>query len=323
MTRQTIRFSSRSAAALDRRQTLKLGTAALALIGLPPRLAAAALKAGTLGPPAPFSFDRLAEEAADLASRPYADQGERDSAILDAIDYDAFNGITFRRDASLWGDGEGPFPVRFFPLGRYARLPVRILVVENGQAREVRYSPDYFSFSPDNPFARLPEDAGFAGFRVMNRGRETDWLAFLGAAYFRSAGELDQYGLSARGVAVDTAMPTPEEFPRFTRFYLESAAGEPDTLIISTLMDGPRITGAYRMVTTHRGKVTMEIDAQLFCRAPIGRLGAAPLTSMFWYSETRRPPGADYRPEIHDSDGLALWTGAGERIWRPINNPPR
>jgi glucans biosynthesis protein len=29
----------------------------------------------------------------------------------------------------------------------------------------------------------------------------------------------------------------------------------------------------------------------------------------------------DWRPEVHDSDGLALWTGSGERIWRPLNNP--
>src|SRR5258708_8594519 len=44
---------------------------------------------------------------------------------------------------------------------------------------------------------------------------------------------------------------------------------------------------------------------------------------MYWYSETVKPTAVDWRPEVHDSDGLAMWTGKGERIWRPLNNPPR
>ena len=31
---------------------------------------------------------------------------------------------------------------------------------------------------------------------------------------------------------------------------------------------------------------------------------------------------ADWRPEIHDSDGLAVWNGRGEHLWRPLLNPP-
>jgi glucans biosynthesis protein len=66
----------------------------------------------------------------------------------------------------------------------------------------------------------------------------------------------------------------------------------------------------------------MEIDNQLHLRRDVARFGITPLTSMFWFSETIKPTAADWRPEIHDSDGLALWTGTGERIWRPLNNPP-
>ena len=44
---------------------------------------------------------------------------------------------------------------------------------------------------------------------------------------------------------------------------------------------------------------------------------------MFWYDETNRRQARDWRPEIHDSDGLAILTGAGEHIWRPLNDPPQ
>jgi glucans biosynthesis protein len=66
----------------------------------------------------------------------------------------------------------------------------------------------------------------------------------------------------------------------------------------------------------------MDVQAQLFIRSDIAQLGIAPLTSMYWFGENDRRHATDWRPEIHDSDGLALWTGKGERIWRPLMNPP-
>ena len=66
----------------------------------------------------------------------------------------------------------------------------------------------------------------------------------------------------------------------------------------------------------------MNVHADLFARADIERLGVAPLTSMYWYSESNYGKRTDWRPAIHDSDGLALWTGVGERIWRPLADPP-
>src|SRR5690606_36904946 len=141
--------------------------------------------------------------------------------------------------------------------------------------------------------------------------------------YFRSSGELDQYGPSARGSAVDTAMPTPEEFPAFTHFWIEPDAGAGESLTIYARHDGPGSTDAYRTHAVREKKVVMDVEAELYPRRAIGRLGIAPLTSMFCYSETNRHVAADWRPEIHDSDGLALWTGTGERLLRPLANPPQ
>ena len=154
------------------------------------------------------------------------------------------------------------------------------------------------------------------------RGKETDWLAFQGASYFRTSGEDNQYGASARGIAINTAMPEPEEFPRFVEFWLEEPNVDAPSITIYALLDGPSITGAYRFEAVKGRGAIIDISADLYARTDIDRLGIAPLTSMFWYGENDRRYATDWRPEIHDSDGLAMWTGVGEHIWRPLINPP-
>jgi len=185
----------------------------------------------------------------------------------------------------------------------------------------VLYSPELFNYGKADFARTLPPDLGFAGFRVMYAPGEPDWLAFLGASYFRSSGETRQYGLSTRGLAIDTAMPWPEEFPRFTNFWLEPHRN-PEGVVIHAMLDSPSVTGAYKITATRPGKgVITDVEATIFARKDVARLGIAPLTSMYWYGKTNRRQATDWRPEIHDSDGLAMWTGAGERIWRPLNNP--
>jgi glucans biosynthesis protein len=204
---------------------------------------------------------------------------------------------------------------------------VRIYAVEQGMARELLYSPDYFDMPADSIARQLPPNAGFAGFRFRGSRHRADWqtkdwVAFAGASYFRAIGALDQYGLSARGVCVNTVLPTGEEFPDFVAFYLESAPDEDQPAMVHALLDGPSLSGAYRFALRRTTGVIMDVEAALFIRRDIQKLGIAPLTSMFWYAEYDRGLMVDWRPEVHDSDGLALWTGRGERIWRPLNNPP-
>ena len=276
----------------------------------------------TLGPPQPFSFEAVRQQAQQLARQPYQAAPLPQAETIDKIDYDAHLEIQHRLEAALWRGGQGPYPVRFFHLGRLFPSPVKIHTVDDGLAREVLYSSRQFHFGNADFAQGLPDDLGFAGFRVLHApGEERDWLAFLGASYFRSAGELDQYGISARGIAVDTGLPNTEEFPRFTHFWLEPAP-DPQALMIYALLDGPSLTGAYRFQAIRHQRVIIDVEAALFFRKDIQRLGIAPLTSMYWFSETNHQPSWDWRPEVHDSDGLALWTGTGERIWRPINNPP-
>lgn len=290
---------------------------------LPATARAAAADPGKLifGGPEPFSFDRLKSQAAEMAGEPWQDGRSPHTGILEKIDYDRFQAIRFKKSHALWTDGRGGAPVQFFHLGRYFQEPVRIHVVENGQAREILYRRSYFDLPGGHPAQELPDNIGFSGFRLQEPSQETDWVAFLGASYFRACGPLSQYGLSARGLAIDTALPKPEEFPRFSRIWLERKEGEADRVLVYALLDSPSITGAYRFDCVKGETQVMDIECSLYPRKAIERLGVAPLTSMYWYSETNRMQAVDWRPEIHDSDGLAIWRGNGERIWRPLNNP--
>jgi glucans biosynthesis protein len=281
------------------------------------------------GPRVSFSFDALKSWAQMIAAGPYRGVEIVRPDLLEKIDYDAYQKLRYRPDKSLRLDREQRFPVQLFPLGHYFRAPVRIFVVQSGEAREVLYTPNLFDSPPDHPARELPETAGFAGFRVMTPARERDWLAFLGASYFRTSGPFNQYGLSARGLAIDTGLSTPEEFPRFSNIWLEASEAGGGHLGVYALLESPSVTGAYRIrserLTDARDihRVPMEIECDLYARKDIRRLGIAPFSTMFWYGEHSRKLAADWRPEIHDSDGLALWTGSGERIWRPLNNPNR
>jgi glucans biosynthesis protein len=302
----------------DRR--LLLAALSASLVPGPIRAALAADGAVRLGPPQPFSFPLLVAWAEKNASLPYKPPQTPAARLIAGIDFDAVQKIRFRPDHALWQGRAGQDPVAFFHLNRYSTDPVQLHAIEDGKARQILYGADYFDYGASKLDPGRLGNLGFSGFRVMDgQDAPTDWLAFQGASYFRSSGQDGQYGASARGIAVDTGGPMPEEFPRFSAFWLEPHAGG---VTIFALLDGPSVTGAYRFDAVKKEAVVLDVEARLFFRKDIDRLGIAPLTSMYWYGENERAKAADWRPEIHDNDGLALWTGAGERLWRPLINPP-
>jgi glucans biosynthesis protein len=274
-----------------------------------------------LGPARPFSDQGLDDQARALAGRPFRARPAAWEGGLAALDFDALGAIRFRPEAALWRGDARIGAVEFFHPGKYARAPVAIHEVDAGVAREVLYARSLFDIPPGNPARRLPADLGFAGFRVMNPAAPGDWIAYQGASYFRAADPFNQYGLSARGLAIDTAVAEPEEFPAFTAFWLERA---PEGLVVHALLEGPSVAGAYR-IEHRRGPagLVQTLKARLYFRRAVQRLGLAPLTSMFWYGPADHARASDWRPQVHDSDGLSMWTGVGERIWRPLGNPPR
>ncbi len=285
-----------------------------ALAALPSGAVAAASRAGTTR----FSWAWLQQQAATLARRPYAPP-PTPVAGIDKVDYDALNAIHYKASETRLKGAEGG--VRFFPINRIQPTPVEIYLVDGDVATPFVYSPDLFDMPASSPLAALGPHGGLSGFRAMNATGESDWLAFAGASYFRTAGALDQYGQSARGLAIDTGGPGPEEFPVFTKFWLGKS---PDgALLVDALLEGPSVVGAYRFVNRKQpGGIVQDVEVSLHLRKDVARLGLAPLTSMFWYDQSERAQASDWRPEIHDSDGLLIWNGKGERIWRALGNPP-
>ncbi|CBL44858.1 Glucans biosynthesis protein D [gamma proteobacterium HdN1] len=270
-----------------------------------------------------FDYAWLKGEARTLASQPFQPHTGEVPDVLAALDWDSYQAIRFRPEHALWADEDLPFQIQFFHLGRGFRDPVHMYEVVDGKARPILYDPEMFTYENTGIRPRsLPNDLGFAGFRVQFY---TDWVsdvaAFLGASYFRAVGGEKQYGLSARGLAIDCGMSRPEEFPVFRAWWLERPRKGIETLIVHALLDSPSITGAYRFEIHPGATLTMDVDAALYPRKPIERLGIAPITSMYQTGENDRRMANDWRPEIHDSDGLAMYSGNGENLWRPLTNP--
>ena len=288
---------------------------------LSPAAAAAGLQ--PLGRSQAFDYAGLKGTARRLATQPYRAHGRALPADLAALDWDQHQSIQFKADHALWADDKLRFQIKLFHLGLFFKRPVRMHELHSGRAQQLAYDPAMFDYGRSglDPLQQ-PKDLGFAGFRINTAPEfNSDVAAFLGASYFRAVGAQGQYGLSARGLAVDTALPRDEEFPDFTDFYIEPPAPDAATVVVYALLDSPSITGAYRFAITPGEPLLMDIDAALYPRQPIERLGIAPCTSMFQTGENDRRVGNDWRPELHDSDGLSMWSGAGEWIWRPLSNP--
>ncbi len=309
------------------RRDLFAGSFALGVASLLGNASSAFAAQLKFGPAKAFSYAGLTSRARELAAKAYVPPKKAVQEIVDQIGYEQHGKIKFRPDHALFSDDKGVYPITFFPVGKYFPKSVKMLAVDGDKAAEVLYEPEYFDMPSDSPAQKLPEDTGFAGFQIREvktrpDWTKQDWVAFLGASYFRAIGSLNEYGLSARGVAIDTASPTAEEFPDFTEFYLQPASAEKQPVVVYALLDGPSISGAYKFTIRRTDGVVIDVECNLFVRKDIAKLGISPMTSMYWYSKYDKSYQLEWREGAHDSDGLAMWTGAGERIWRPLVNPP-
>jgi glucans biosynthesis protein len=297
--------------------------AAAALIGLSATWAAAA----------PFSLEQVEARARELSARPYQPSSAKLPAELLALNYDRHRDIRFKPDRALWRDRGLPFEIMFFHPGWVHRDTVRIHeVTPQGAVRDLPFDARDFDYGANKLKPQAWGDIGWAGLRVhypLNQVAYKDELiVFLGASYFRALGKGQSYGLSARGLAIDTVGGKGgEEFPRFTEFWVQQPAKDAKSLVIWALLDSPRLAGAYRFEVRPGEDTTVDVQARLYPRTAAAgaadmRLGIAPLTSMFLFGENQ-PPQGSFRPEVHDSDGLLVATGEGEWIWRPLVNPPR
>jgi glucans biosynthesis protein len=272
----------------------------------------------------PFTLEILLAEARRRASLPYAPQRNNTPTPLDKLSPDQYRGIRFNPDMGIWRAEDLPFRLELLPVGFNFQTTVTISTVAAGMAKDLLATPAMFDLSPILPAKGLVS-LPLSGFRVRSHINSTkvwdEFLVFQGASYFRAVAQHLLYGLSARGLAINTAEPAGEEFPAFTHFWIEQPGPRSPQLVIYALLESQSITGAFRFIVQPGVDTVMDVDATLFPRTDIRVVGIAPLTSMFLFDETNRGRLDDYRPEVHDSDGLEIRSNSGELIWRPLANP--
>ena len=274
-----------------------------------------------------FDFNGVASKAQQLAKTAYKEPKKNLSEQLTTLTYEQYRGIRFKSDKAYWHAQRLPFELNFFHQGRQYDTPVKINEIVSGRARTIAFDPRAFDYGGLKLTAHDLRHLGFAGFSVnypLNSAKSRDEiLVFLGASYLKAVGKNQEYGVSARGLAVDTALNSGEEFPRFVEFWIERPTSKSKQLTIYALLDSKRVTGAYRFIVKPGEQTAVDVKSQLYLRENVTKLGIAPLNSMFFFGENQRSPVEDYRPEVHDSDGLSIASGTGEWIWRPLVNPKR
>ncbi len=304
---------------------------------LPPREPSAAASGTTSVVPVPptadqagagyeFSFDTLLEDAQRRAQKPYAPQRNTLPAGLDKLSPEQYRSIHFNPDAGIWRADDVPFRLELLRAGyNLQSVAVTISTIENGMARDVVATPAMFDMGSSLPQLGNHVSLPLSGFRVRSQVNTKnvwdEFLVFQGASYFRAVAQHLLYGLSARGLAINTAEPSGEEFPAFTHFWVERPAPHAKSIVIYALLESQSATGAYRFTVQPGVETLMDVEMTVFPRAEMRVVGIAPLTSMFLFDETNRGRLDDYRPEVHDSDGLMIDSASGERIFRQLANP--
>jgi periplasmic glucans biosynthesis protein len=272
----------------------------------------------------PTRFKDVVAKAQMLAQKPLIKTNSNVPDTLKKIGYDEWRDIRFNPAKSLWADNL--FSVQFFHLGGIFQEPVIINSVDNNTTTKIPFSLDLFNYTQSNQAGLLMDDLGFAGFRVhypINSAEYADEIiSFIGASYFRALGKNLAYGISARGLAIDIAEITGEEFPYFREFWIVKPGPKAKELLFYALLESESLTGAYSFIIRPGEETLVQVKSVLFFRKKIKKLGLAPLTSMFFNGENSKPrTGIDFRPEIHDSDGLLIQEKSGEWTWHPLINP--
>ena len=266
-----------------------------------------------------MDFERLAGIASELAQKPYVGRPVLD---LPPMEYDQFRAVLFQPERAIWKKENLPFQLQFFPVGWLHKKGVTVYEIADGEVRPMPIDTEMFSHAKDMEGNLIELPNAISGFRVHGQlkpgGGMDEFLVFMGSSYFRALANAMGYGISARGLGVNTVHPDGEEFPDFTTFWIVRPEPGDTTVTLYALLDGPSVAGAYRFTVATGEATTVDVKSAVFLRKAIKQLGIAPLTSMFWYGENSYPRPMDYRPEVHDSDGLLIAERSGEWIWRPL-----
>lgn len=274
---------------------------------------------------AAFDFQTVIDKAGKMAGEPYQ-APQAIPKFMRELTYSQYQDIRFDPEKSLWRESVSRFQVMLIPPGLFYTHAVSINIVDSQGSHALPFRRDLFTYSDPALAKRVPPDLGYAGFKLTYPLQKEDltnqFLVFAGASYFRAVGRDNAFGLSARGVALDTGLPSGEEFPSFVEYWLVRPSPEAKEMLVYALLDGKSMTGAYAFTIIPGPATTLTVKATIFARNPLKLPGLAPLTSMFYYGDNTARPIGEWRRQVHDSDGLLIHNGlSGEWLWRPLLNP--
>jgi glucans biosynthesis protein len=302
---------------LHRREflSLALGGALAANAGAPQAWAE------PLASPAPFAPDAVLKAAAQLAAQPF----KPPSAPLPSV----FSGLTFEQYASIrrvpgtaiWADDKLGFSLEPLNRGFVYTTPIEINIVENGLSQRVIYDPADFDFGKLQPPAAV-RDLGFSGLRILRSSDEgfQDAAIFQGASFYRSRARGQNFGVTARGLAIRTGDEPGEEFPLFREFWVERPTPASNTLTMYALLDSESMTGSFRFTIRPLETTIIDTEMTLIARAATDKLGIGAMAGDYLFSGLDHRRTDDWRAAVYEITGLQALSGQGEWLWRPVCN---
>jgi len=218
-----------------------------------------------------FDFEDVVSLAEQMARENYMSAVPTVPETLRRLNYGQMRDIRWKNERTLWRREGLPFQARFYHAGATKDNPVQIYVLPDSPGEPLRYSQEFFDFGNNVISEKFPETLGYAGFRIHYPLNKPDVLdevvSFLGASYFRAVPRALQYGISARGLAIDTAVEDrKEEFPAFTKFWLKRPDRYSNEMTIYALLEGRSVTGAYQFDLQPGDEIRMNVTAILYFR---------------------------------------------------------
>lgn len=268
---------------------------------------------------AAFEFSTVRERARTLSLQPFRPLTNRVPEALQKLTYLQHQRLQFRAQNALWAREALPFQIEFFLPGSVHRDTVVLHEVTDEGVSVIPFRPDAFSLGTNA--IKLPADLHYAGFRITHSAAGFGEVAsFLGASYFRMVGRGQAFGSSSRGLALDTVLLEKGEFPAFREFWFRKPAKDDSFLKLWALLDSTSVAGVFEFTVKPGVTTVADVRAAFFPRRQVAQFGVAPLTSMFLHDENSHQPWSDFRPEVHDADGLLIHSGQETMLWRPLES---
>ena len=217
---------------------------------------------------AEFAFENLRVLAESLAAQPFKPGSNEVREALLNLSYEQYQAIQFNHQKALWREEGLPFQLEFFLPASGHKQVVSLREIAAGGVRDIGFDARLFDLGTNH--LKLPADLGYAGFRIVQPG--TDFIeisAFLDASYFRMIGRGQDYGTSARGVALNTVADESEEFPAFRQYWIHRPEKNDRTITVYALLDGPSVAGAYRFIIQPGNTTVAVVKATLFARREV------------------------------------------------------